>query len=82
MVAYITIDSRPSRNVRITVNGVALKEDVLPISGYAIPAVRPVKVEAQNLLTGEVSSQTVELYADERKTILLRPGKSRSPSGQ
>lgn len=82
MVAYINIDVRPSRNVKVMVNGVTLREDVLPVTGYAIPAGQSVRVQAQNLLTGEIAEQMVELYADERKTVVLRLDKGRSPSGQ
>lgn len=80
MVAYINIDVKPARNVKVTVNGVVLEEDSLPISGYAIPASQVITIRAQNLITGQVAEQTVELYADERKSILLRVDKNRLPS--
>jgi eukaryotic-like serine/threonine-protein kinase len=82
LVAYVNIDVRPARNVRVSVNGVTLKETTMPITAYAIPAGQPVKIQAQNTLTGEVSQQTIELYPDERKTIVLRVDKGRNPASR
>lgn len=82
LVAYINIDVKPARNVRITVNGTVLEEDSLPITGYAIPAGQVVTVRAQNLATGQVAEQTIELYADERKTVLLKVDRNRNPAGK
>ena len=61
----------PSRNVLIYIDGQKLSES-LPITGYAIPANQAVKVKAVNKLTGQKVTETLRLYQDQRKQLLLK----------
>ncbi len=79
LVAYIDVDVRPSRNVKLYINGQQIKGDI-PVSHYAIPAGQPISVRAVSLVTGAESEQTVKLYEDQRKTLLLDLNKNRTPS--
>jgi len=82
MVAYVNIDVRPSRNVRVFVNGQQLRDENLPINRYAVPAGTPVRIRAENPFTGESSEEVVTLKEDQRYNILLKLGSDRKPSNR
>lgn len=84
MVAYVDIDVKPPMNsVNITVNGQLLKDEILPISKYAIPAGTPILIRAENPVTGAAAEQVVTLREDQRYRVILKLDKGRrSPSGR
>ena len=82
LVAYVDIDVRPSRNVRIYVKGQLLKDEILPIIKYAIPAGQPVLIRAENQLTGAAAEELIELVVGQRHRVLLQIDDRRAPTGE
>lgn len=82
LVGYLDIDVRPSRNVKIYVNGVSLEERNLPIYKYAVPAGSEITVSAINTISGEEIKEKLTLYEDQRKSIILKLNnkRNRTPS--
>ena len=80
-VAYINIDVRPARNVSIYVDGQKLSE-TLPITGYAVPANQVVRVKAVNKLTGQKVTESLRLYQDQRKQLILKLPPPREPANK
>lgn len=72
MVGYIDIDASPARNVLVYVNGKPLRNEVLPITRYAVPAGVPIEVRVESLTTGASASETLTLRESQRKSVRLR----------
>jgi serine/threonine protein kinase len=72
MVAYLNIDVRPPINAKVYVNGQLLKDEVLPITNYAVPANSPVVVQAVSTTNGAQAKETVTLKEDQKMDVILR----------
>lgn len=82
LVGYIDIDVKPPVGARVTVNGQVLREKILPITHYAVPAGTPVVVQAENPVSGAMAQETITLREDQRYKVILQLDKKRNPSGR
>ncbi len=82
MVGYLDIDVKPPVNVRVFINGEPLKNEILPIANYAIPANVSVRVRAVDLVSGVDQERTVTLRVDQHYQVLFELNKGRAPSSR
>ncbi len=82
MVAYVDIDVKPPRNARVYVNGRLIKDEILPINRYAVPAESQVTIRAENPLTGAKAERTIQLSTDQRYKVILKLDQDRTPSNR
>ncbi|MCB0413884.1 MAG: serine/threonine protein kinase [Bdellovibrionales bacterium] len=80
--AKLDIDVRPVGRSRVYINGKWLEGETLPIRGYVIPANTRIVIKAVNPFNNASSQQVIKLKKGERKAVMLRLKKGRTPSSR
>ncbi len=70
-IGYLDIDVRPPISSKIYINGRQLRDNILPISDYAIPAGAPVTIRAVDPIHGKTAQLTVRLQENEHRSVIL-----------
>ncbi len=81
LISYLTIDARPSRNVKLYVNGKPLSEKTLPIRNYAVRSDSDIIIKATNPYKGITKYKRINLKVGEKKSVIFDlNSKARQPT--
>ena len=81
-IGYVDIDVRPPFNTKIYIDGRELRDSILPISDYAVPAGASVTIRAIAPMNRMWAQRTVRLRENEHRSIILYLKDERYPASQ